>query len=182
MLGELDHRAGQQLQGPAPPALGRAGAGGRHQERLFLAGQLALSTGARLLAERGLQAAFDEATLGPVYRRAADPDTGRDVLIAGARVGGEQNLRSLQLAPGILAAAQQRAQLVALILAQLHPVTYIHRCPLRFREQQMNQMPDVCVTASALRFTPKQGQYLAFIHAYTLVMGRPPAEADMQRP
>jgi len=31
------------------------------------------------------------------------------------------------------------------------------------------------------RFTQKQGQYLAFIHAYTLVIGRPPAEADMQR-
>lgn len=30
-------------------------------------------------------------------------------------------------------------------------------------------------------FTDKQGQYLAFIHAYTLVMGRPPAEADIQR-
>jgi Mn-dependent DtxR family transcriptional regulator len=30
-------------------------------------------------------------------------------------------------------------------------------------------------------FTDKQGQYLAFIHAYTLVMDRPPAEADMQR-
>jgi Mn-dependent DtxR family transcriptional regulator len=30
-------------------------------------------------------------------------------------------------------------------------------------------------------FTDKQGQYLAFIHAYTLVMGRPPAEADMRR-
>jgi DNA-binding MarR family transcriptional regulator len=24
-------------------------------------------------------------------------------------------------------------------------------------------------------------QYLAFIHAYTLVLGRPPAEADLQR-
>lgn len=34
---------------------------------------------------------------------------------------------------------------------------------------------------SRSRFTPKQGQYLAFIHAYTLVIGRPPAEADMQR-
>ena len=31
------------------------------------------------------------------------------------------------------------------------------------------------------RFTDKQGQYLAFIHAYTLVLGRPPAEADLQR-
>jgi len=30
-------------------------------------------------------------------------------------------------------------------------------------------------------FTDKQGQYLAFIYAYTLVMGRPPAEADIQR-
>ena len=30
-------------------------------------------------------------------------------------------------------------------------------------------------------FTPKQGQYLAFIHAYTLVNGRPPAEADLMR-
>jgi DNA-binding MarR family transcriptional regulator len=30
-------------------------------------------------------------------------------------------------------------------------------------------------------FTPRQGQYLAFIHAYTLVNGRPPAQADLQR-
>jgi SOS-response transcriptional repressor LexA len=42
---------------------------------------------------------------------------------------------------------------------------------------QTNPMPD----DSRSRFTPRQGQYLAFIHAYTLVIGRPPAEADMQR-
>jgi DNA-binding MarR family transcriptional regulator len=30
-------------------------------------------------------------------------------------------------------------------------------------------------------FTPRQGQYLAFIHAYTLVNGRPPAHVDIQR-
>ena len=30
-------------------------------------------------------------------------------------------------------------------------------------------------------FTPKQGQYLAFMYAYTHVLGRPPAEADLQR-
>jgi len=30
-------------------------------------------------------------------------------------------------------------------------------------------------------FTPRQGQYLAFIHAYTLVNGQPPAHADIQR-
>lgn len=33
----------------------------------------------------------------------------------------------------------------------------------------------------AAPFTPKQGQYLAFIHAYTKLNRRPPAEADMQR-
>lgn len=31
------------------------------------------------------------------------------------------------------------------------------------------------------KFTPKQGQYLAFIHAYTRIMKRPPAEKDIQR-
>lgn len=30
-------------------------------------------------------------------------------------------------------------------------------------------------------FTEKQGQYLAFIHTYTLLNGRPPAETDFQR-
>jgi len=30
-------------------------------------------------------------------------------------------------------------------------------------------------------FTTKQGQYLAFIHAYIKLNRRPPAEADMQR-
>ena len=30
-------------------------------------------------------------------------------------------------------------------------------------------------------FTLKQGQYLAFVYAYTRVLGRPPAEADLQR-
>jgi DNA-binding MarR family transcriptional regulator len=41
----------------------------------------------------------------------------------------------------------------------------------------MNRTAD----ASRPQFTPRQGQYLAFIHAYTLVNGRPPAEADMMR-
>ena len=31
------------------------------------------------------------------------------------------------------------------------------------------------------KFTDKQGQYLAFIHAYTKLNRRPPAESDMQR-
>jgi Mn-dependent DtxR family transcriptional regulator len=32
----------------------------------------------------------------------------------------------------------------------------------------------------AKTFTPKQGQYLAFIHLYTRLHRRPPAETDMQ--
>lgn len=33
----------------------------------------------------------------------------------------------------------------------------------------------------AIEFTAKQGQYLAFIHCYTKVNRRPPAQADIQR-
>ena len=36
-------------------------------------------------------------------------------------------------------------------------------------------------SAASPPFTELQGQYLAFIHAYALINGRPPAEADMQR-
>jgi DNA-binding MarR family transcriptional regulator len=39
----------------------------------------------------------------------------------------------------------------------------------------------VCHPSSGPGFTAKQGQYLAFIDAYTRVLGRPPAEADIQR-
>jgi len=34
---------------------------------------------------------------------------------------------------------------------------------------------------AATRFTDKQGQYLAFIYAYSKINRRPPAEADIQR-
>jgi len=37
------------------------------------------------------------------------------------------------------------------------------------------------VSRSAKTFTPKQGQYLAFIHLYTRLNRRPPAEADIQQ-
>src|SRR5215813_11828730 len=45
----------------------------------------------------------------------------------------------------------------------------------------MNQTPGLCPADSPAGFTEKQGQYLAFIHAYTLVLGRPPAHTDLQR-
>jgi hypothetical protein len=37
------------------------------------------------------------------------------------------------------------------------------------------------VSSAAPRFTDKQGQYLAFIYAYSRIFRRPPAEADLQR-
>jgi repressor LexA len=40
-------------------------------------------------------------------------------------------------------------------------------------------MADVSRTANT--FTLKQGQYLAFIHLYTRLHRRPPAETDMQQ-
>ena len=36
------------------------------------------------------------------------------------------------------------------------------------------------VSGPAKTFTPKQGQYLAYIYAYTRLHRRPPAETDMQ--
>ena len=36
-------------------------------------------------------------------------------------------------------------------------------------------------SAESPSYTSTQGQYLAFIYAYTCVLGRPPAEADLQR-
>jgi repressor LexA len=33
----------------------------------------------------------------------------------------------------------------------------------------------------ASSYTPRQGQFLAFIYYYTKLNGRPPAEADMER-
>ena len=38
-----------------------------------------------------------------------------------------------------------------------------------------------CLADAGPTFTPKQGQYLAFIDAYARLHRRPPAEADMQR-
>ena len=37
------------------------------------------------------------------------------------------------------------------------------------------------VSPLAKTFTPKQGQYLAYIHLYTRLHRRPPAEADIQQ-
>ncbi len=45
----------------------------------------------------------------------------------------------------------------------------------------MNQNSDPNSAAAEPRFTDTQGQYLAFIDAYSRVHGYPPAEADLRR-
>ena len=45
----------------------------------------------------------------------------------------------------------------------------------------MERAPCRSPNAGEARFTELQGQYLAFIHAYTKVNRRPPAQADLQR-
>ena len=44
----------------------------------------------------------------------------------------------------------------------------------------MNHLSEPCLAKPLPRFTDKQGQCLAFIHAYSLVNGRPPGRADIQ--
>src|SRR5205085_7056408 len=94
-------------------------------------------------------------------------------------VGGQQDLRSLKLTRCVLASTEKSLELVALGLAELDPIAYIHPCLLlRGTDEQLNRMAGV--SRSATTFTPKQGQYLAYIHLYTRLHRRPPAETDMQ--
>jgi DNA-binding MarR family transcriptional regulator len=45
----------------------------------------------------------------------------------------------------------------------------------------MNQKSGAPRRGGGQGFTDRQGQYLAFIYAYSRIFRRPPAEADMQR-
>ena len=129
MIGELDHRVGQQRQRPTFAAGGRLGACRRHQQGLLLAGQFALCARTRFLAQGPLQIAFHEAALGPADAGQADPDRPGNLRVATAGIGRQQNLRPLELAGSMLPAAQHRRQFVPLDLAQFDPITYIHASP-----------------------------------------------------
>jgi len=105
--------------------------------------------------------------------RAADAHTGCNIIVADPRVCGQQNLRPLELARRLLAAAQKRREFAAFGLAQFDPIAYIHPCLLLVRgtDEQLNRMAGV--SHAAKNFTPKQGQYLAFIHLYTRLHRQP---------
>jgi hypothetical protein len=181
VLGEPDQLTRQQHQRPTGAARGRLGTGRCHQQGFLFARELTARSRARLFAERRRQIAEHEAALGPVDGRAADAHAPRDRLVAGPGVGRQQNLRSLELACRVLAAAQKCRKFGALGLAELDPIAYVHPCLLlvRGKDEQLNRMAGLSRSAKA--FTPKQGQYLAFIHLYTRLHRRPPAETDMQQ-
>ncbi len=86
----------------------------------------------------------------------------------------------LEPARRMFAAAQERCEFLPLGLAELDPIAYIHACLLIVEgaHEQLNRMAGLSPPAKT--FTPKQGQYLAFIHLYTRLHRRPPAETDMQ--
>jgi DNA-binding MarR family transcriptional regulator len=73
--------------------------------------------------------------------------------------------------------------LITFRLAKLDTKLYIHLHLLQRRgadESEMSQSLDQRPAAGP-RFTQLQGQYLAFIYAYSRIFKRPPAEADMRR-
>ena len=104
----------------------RTRASGRHQQGFLLAGELALRSRARLLAQRPFQIAFHEAPLGPINGGAAHRHAAGNLLVAAAGIGRQQDLGSLELAGGSLALAQHRGEFIAFGLAQFDPITYIH--------------------------------------------------------
>jgi DNA-binding MarR family transcriptional regulator len=80
--------------------------------------------------------------------------------------------------------AQQSVQLITFRLAEFHAILYVHPSLLQRRdtdESQMSQIVDERAPAAGPRFTQLQGQYLAFIYAYSRIFKRAPAEADMRR-
>ena len=134
---------------------------------------------ARLLAQSPLQVALHEPPFGAVHRRAADADIGCDLLVADAGVRRQQDPRSLEFARRLPAPAQKGSEFIALVLGQGHAITYIHGHLLFGGAVESTSKSIVWRTQTRLHAT--QGQYLAFIDAYTRVNLRPPAEADIQR-
>src|SRR5271166_3995183 len=156
MVGQLDHRASQQLQCPAGATFGRARTGGGDEEGFFVAGQLAIGACPRLFVQGGFEIAFNEAALGPVNGRAADSDSSGNIVVAEPAVSGEQNLGSFDLAGVMLAAAHQRGEFTPLGLAQFDMVAYVHPGLLANRDAQTNQAMNQLFGTCPRRFPRSQ--------------------------
>ena len=122
MLGEPDQFTRQKLQRPTRSPCGWVGTGGGDQQGLLLAGELSFRPRPRLLAERRRQVAEHEAALCLGHGGPAHPDAPGNFLVAGAGIGCQQNLRALELACRMLAAAQKCGEFRALGLAEFDPI------------------------------------------------------------
>src|SRR6202165_1859418 len=85
-----------------------------------------LAARVRLLAQRPFQIAFHETPLGPVHGGTAHRHRARNLFIAAAGIGRQQDLGALELTGGSFALAQHRGEFKAFGLAQFDPITYIH--------------------------------------------------------
>ena len=87
-----------------------------------LAGQLAIGAGARPLAERGLEIAFDETAAGARDGRGADRDRGDDRRVGRPGVGRQQDLRPLQPAHGLTSATDKSREVAAFGFTQVDTI------------------------------------------------------------
>src|SRR5207248_150920 len=69
----------------------------------------------------------------------ARADAPYNLFVGGPGVGRQQNLRALEPASRVLAAAQHRIQLLAFGLVQFDPITYIHPCLLVSRRGRTSE-------------------------------------------
>ena len=91
-----------------------------------------------------------------------------------------QNRGNLSLRPVGSGTRSAGGQSATFDFTAFQAVVYLDRC-LLVRGPTYPKSSPMSPRPTAESFTSKQGQYLAFIYAYTRVLGRPPAEADMQR-
>jgi hypothetical protein len=124
--GQAHHLSGEQLQRPTRPALGRGGARRRDQQRLLLARELSAPAGARRVVQGGRQTLLHEVPLRSVDRGRAGAHRAGDLDVRHARVGGEQELCTLDLAHLRATSRHHGLELGAFLVAQRDPVPYVH--------------------------------------------------------
>jgi hypothetical protein len=136
-----------------------------------------------MLAQRPFQIAFHKAPLGPVHGGTAHRHRARNLFIAAAGIGRQQDLGALEFAGGSFAFAQHRGEFIAFGLAQFDPITYIH-------PDLLVGGPDESTNESKIRrrsrpqrskLHRKARPVPGFHHTYSHMFRRPPAETDMQR-
>jgi hypothetical protein len=104
MIGQADHLASQQIERPTLTSVGRPEARDCHKQCRFLTRQFAHRTRARALMQRLIKAAFHNVPLGPPDCWLTNRNGTGDVIVAGAVMGREQNLRPLDCPCRVLAA------------------------------------------------------------------------------